>query len=85
MLLVHWTSHKYDLCLQCDPEEMRQMSIQVQADEMLTLKQTRHILKVSRNTMYLLVREGIIPARKVGSEWRIMRSVLIDWMQTREN
>jgi len=71
--------------LQCDPEEMRQMSIQVQADEMLTLKQTRHILKVSRNTMYMLVREGIIPARKVGSEWRIMRSVLIDWMQTREN
>jgi len=64
---------------------MRQMSIQVQADEMLTLKQTRHILKVSRNTMYMLVREGIIPARKVGSEWRIMRSVLIDWMQTREN
>ncbi len=61
------------------------MSIQVQADEMLTLKQTRHILKVSRNTMYMLVREGIIPARKVGSEWRIMRSVLIDWMQTREN
>ncbi len=54
-------------------------------DEMLTLKETRDILKVSRNTMYMLVREGIIPARKVGSEWRISRSVLQDWMREREN
>lgn len=54
-------------------------------DEMLTLKETRDILKVSRNTMYMLVRDGIIPARKVGSEWRICRSELTKWMQTREN
>jgi excisionase family DNA binding protein len=54
-------------------------------DEMLTLKETRDILKVSRNTMYMLVRDGIIPARKVGSEWRIMRSTLIEWMKQRDN
>ncbi len=49
-------------------------------DEMLTLKETMEIIKVSRNTMYLLVRDGAIPARKVGSEWRIMRSNLVTWM-----
>ncbi|MBP9802498.1 helix-turn-helix domain-containing protein [Patescibacteria group bacterium] len=54
-------------------------------DEMLTLKETRDILKVSRNTMYALVRDGVIPARKVGSEWRILRSNLIEWMKQREN
>lgn len=54
-------------------------------DEMLTLKETRDILKVSRNTMYMLVRDGVIPARKVGSEWRIMRSTLVEWMKQREN
>jgi excisionase family DNA binding protein len=53
--------------------------------EMLTLKETRDILKVSRNTMYMLVRDGVIPARKVGSEWRIMRSLLEEWMRKREN
>jgi excisionase family DNA binding protein len=54
-------------------------------DEMLTLKETREILKVSRNTMYMLVRDGLIPARKVGSEWRISRFVLEAWMREREN
>ena len=57
----------------------------IDMDEMLTLKETRDILKVSRNTMYMLVRDGVIPARKVGSEWRIMRSTLVDWMKQREN
>ncbi len=54
-------------------------------DEMLTLKETKDILKVSRNTMYALVRDGVIPARKVGSEWRILRSVLIEWMKQCDN
>jgi excisionase family DNA binding protein len=54
-------------------------------DEMITLKTARDLLKVSRNTMYMLVRDGIIPARKVGSEWRIMRSALVEWMKQREN
>ena len=61
------------------------MSMEMAMDELLTLKETRKILKVSRNTMYNLVRTGAIPARKVGSEWRIMRSSLLTWMKERQN
>jgi excisionase family DNA binding protein len=53
--------------------------------QMLTLKEAREMLKVSRNTMYNLVQQGTIPARKVGSSWRIVRHKLEDWMNQQDN
>ena len=53
--------------------------------EMLTLKEARELLKVSRNTMYNLIQQGSIPARKVGSSWRIVRHKLEDWMNQQDN
>jgi excisionase family DNA binding protein len=53
--------------------------------EMLTLKEARELLKVSRNTMYNLIQQGSIPARKVGSSWRIVRHKLEVWMNQQDN
>jgi len=53
--------------------------------QMLTLKEAREMLKVSRNTMYSLIQQGSIPARKVGSSWRIVRHKLEDWMNQQDN
>jgi len=53
--------------------------------QMLTLKEAREMLKVSRNTMYNLIQQGAIPARKVGSSWRIVRHKLEDWMNQQDN
>jgi len=53
--------------------------------QMLTLKEAREMLKVSRNTMYHLIQQGSIPARKVGSSWRIVRHRLEDWMNQQDN
>jgi excisionase family DNA binding protein len=53
--------------------------------QMLTLKEARELLKVSRNTMYNLIQQGSIPARKVGSSWRIVRHKLEDWMNQQDN
>ena len=53
-------------------------------EEMLTLREASNMLKVGRNTMYELVRSGEIPARKVRSEWRIVRRRLLEWMYSGE-
>jgi excisionase family DNA binding protein len=55
------------------------------AKEMMTLKEARVLLKVSRNTMYHLIQQGVIPARKVGSSWRIVRENLESWMNQPDN
>jgi len=55
------------------------------AKEMMTLKEARVLLKVSRNTMYHLIQQGAIPARKVGSSWRIVRENLESWMNQQDN
>jgi excisionase family DNA binding protein len=55
------------------------------AKEMMTLKEARVLLKVSRNTMYHLIQQGVIPARKVGSSWRIVRQNLETWMNQQDN
>ena len=61
------------------------MSAVKTAKEMMTLKEARVLLKVSRNTMYHLIQQGIIPARKVGSSWRIVRENLELWMNQQDN
>jgi excisionase family DNA binding protein len=50
-------------------------------DEVLTHREAAAFLKVSRNTMYALLRSGVISARKVGSDWRVMRSTLLKYVQ----
>ena len=55
------------------------------SSEMLTVREARELLKVSRNTMYHLIQQGVIPARKVGASWRILRGTLEDWMSQQDN
>ena len=55
------------------------------SSEMLTVREARELLKVSRNTMYHLIKQGVIPARKVGASWRILRGTLEDWMSQQDN
>ncbi|MBO1436305.1 helix-turn-helix domain-containing protein [Meiothermus sp. CFH 77666] len=50
-------------------------------DEVLTLEETAHFLKVSDATVYQLARSGALPARKVGREWRFVRSRLMAWLE----
>ena len=52
-------------------------------DEVMTSTEAASYLKMHVKTICRLAKEGKIPARKVGSEWRFMRSVLDKWL-TRE-
>lgn len=54
------------------------------SDEVLTREEAQQMLKVSRNTMFALLRSGEIKARKVGTDWRVMRSTILAYMQDAE-
>jgi len=48
--------------------------------EVMTSVEAASYLKMHVKTVCRLAKEGKIPARKVGSEWRFMRSVLDKWL-----
>jgi excisionase family DNA binding protein len=50
-------------------------------DAVMTLEEVALFLKVSETTIYQLTRSGELPARKVGREWRYLKTSLIAWLQ----
>lgn len=48
--------------------------------EVMTSVEAAQYLKMHVKTICRLAKEGKIPARKVGSEWRFLRSVLDGWL-----
>ena len=48
--------------------------------KLLTPKEAAAILKVSDRTVQRLVSRGEIPAKRIGDQWRIIESTLIDWI-----
>lgn len=43
-------------------------------DDILTVKEVSRLLRVSKTTLYQYIHDGKIPARKVGHQWRFLRS-----------
>ncbi len=50
-------------------------------DAVMTLEDAAIFLKVSETTVYQLVRSGELKARKVGREWRILKSQLVEFLK----
>jgi excisionase family DNA binding protein len=48
--------------------------------EILTVKEICDLLQVHQTTLYKLVREGSIPAFRIGTEWRFRRDLIERWM-----
>ncbi|MBA7665936.1 hypothetical protein ES703_74011 [subsurface metagenome] len=44
--------------------------------DILTPKQAAEYLKISKPTMYKLLKQRKIPARRLGKQWRISKAVL---------
>jgi len=49
-------------------------------DEVMTSVEAAEYLKMHVKTVCRLAKEGKIPAKKVGSEWRFLRAVLDRWL-----
>jgi excisionase family DNA binding protein len=49
-------------------------------DGILNLEQAAEFLGISEKTMFKLLREEHVPARKIGREWRFSREALTRWL-----
>lgn len=47
-------------------------------DEVLTVEEVARLLKLKEQTVRALVREGELPAKKLGKQWRFLRSELLE-------
>lgn len=47
-------------------------------DEILSVEALTIILGMSKNTILKLLNEGVIPGRKVGKKWRVLKEELIE-------
>lgn len=52
-----------------------------QSDYIMTLKEVAQYLKLAESTVYKLVQNGTLPARKVGGTWRFSRQQLDAWLK----
>lgn len=54
------------------------------SSEILTIDELAAYLKISKSTLYKLVREGKIPSQKVGRHWRFKKTAIDRWLEDRE-
>jgi len=45
-------------------------------------KEAADFLRISRNTLMKNVREGMIPAQKIGVQWRFSKEALLEWLKS---
>jgi excisionase family DNA binding protein len=51
---------------------------------LLTLSEAAQLLQVSTRTLHRMIRNGTLPAFKVGGQWRVRERQLRDWVEGRE-
>ncbi len=50
----------------------------------LTVDEISDYLKIPKSTIYKLVREGKIPAQKIGRHWRFRKESIDRWLEMRQ-
>lgn len=52
--------------------------------DVMTLREAADFVRVSEKTLRDMARAGRLPARKVGREWRFLKSAIEDWLANRQ-
>jgi len=55
--------------------------MQTGSDSELTSQEMAAYLKIPKSTLYKLVREGKIPAQKIGRHWRFRKEAIDRWLE----
>lgn len=50
----------------------------------LTVDEISEYLRIPKSTIYKLVREGKIPAQKIGRHWRFSKEAIDHWLQKKQ-
>ena len=48
--------------------------------DVLTIDELSAYLKISKSTLYKIVREGKIPSQKIGRHWRFRKGAIDRWL-----
>jgi excisionase family DNA binding protein len=68
-----------------DDSNTRDMAAnRIEDNEILTVGQVSKLLKLHQRTIYKLVRNRIIPGRRVGKKWRFLRSEIMNFLVKRD-
>ncbi len=51
--------------------------------DVLTIEELSVYLKIPKSTLYKLVREGKVPAQKVGRHWRSRKETIDRWLDAK--
>lgn len=54
----------------------------MQTGEVLTIDDLSTYLKISKSTLYKLVRENKIPCQKIGRRWRFRKNAIDRWLES---
>jgi excisionase family DNA binding protein len=52
----------------------------METGDVLTIQELAAYLKISKSTLYKLVREGKIPSQKIGRHWRFRKGTIDRWL-----
>lgn len=52
--------------------------------QILTFDEAKKYLRTASSTLYRLVQKGMVPASKVGGQWRFKKDRLEDWFSDQE-
>jgi len=55
---------------------------EVVTEEVLNLEEASRYLRIKRRTLYTLAARGLVPAAKIGGQWRFRRSQLDGLFET---
>ena len=53
--------------------------------DVFTIEELSDYLKISKSTLYKLVREGKLPSQKVGRHWRFHKEAVDAWLKNTGN
>lgn len=56
----------------------------MEKDKFLNVKELCQYLKIPKPTLYVFLRRGIIPAAKIGKQWRFNKDSIDKWMADKE-
>ena len=54
------------------------------SSDVLTIDELAAYLKISKSTLYKLVREGKIPSQKIGKHWRFRKGAIDQWLEEKK-
>jgi len=60
------------------------MEEKIENIQLLTLSEAADVLQVSTRTLQRMIRNGQLPAFKVGGQWRLRETQLRQWVENRE-